>query len=68
MSSVLQHQHHYEFKGDVWGPRKACKIGSYRILISTKMAVGTPVQDHILKMMDSLNELGVLGAAIDTES
>ena len=39
-----------------------------RVLISTKMAEGTPVQDHMLKMMDSLNELDVLGAAIDAES
>ncbi|KAJ8627602.1 hypothetical protein MRB53_020909 [Persea americana] len=32
------------------------------------MAEGTPVQDHMLKMMDSLNESDVLGAAIDAES
>ena len=38
-----------------------------RVLISTKMAEGTPVQDYMLKM-DSLNELDVLGAAIDAES
>ena len=38
-----------------------------RVLISTKMAEGTPVQDHMLKM-DSSNELDILGAAIDAES
>ena len=39
-----------------------------RVLISTKMVEGTPVQDHMLKMMDSLNELDVPGAVIDAES
>ena len=36
--------------------------------MSTKMAERTPVQDHMLKMMDSLNELDVLGVEIDAES
>ena len=39
-----------------------------RVLMSTKMAERTPVQDHMLKMMDSLNELDVLGVVIDAES
>ena len=39
-----------------------------RTIISNKVAEGTPVQDHVLKMIDSLNELDVLGAKIDTES
>ena len=39
-----------------------------RVLIGTKMAEGIPVQGHMLKMMDSLNELDVLGVAIDAES
>ncbi|RWR88607.1 putative Polyprotein [Cinnamomum micranthum f. kanehirae] len=32
------------------------------------MAESTPVQDHMLKMMDLLNELDVLAATIDSES
>ena len=36
--------------------------------MSTKIAEETLVQDHILKMVDSLNELDVLGAAIDAKS
>ena len=39
-----------------------------RVIMSTKMAEGTPIQEQILKMMDSLNELEVLGAEIDVES
>ena len=38
------------------------------IAMSTKMAEGTLVQEHVLKMMDSLKELLVLGAEIDAES
>ena len=36
-------------------------------IMSIKIAEGTPIQDHVLKMMDSLNELEVLGAEIDAE-
>lgn len=39
-----------------------------KIIMSTKLARGTQVQDHILQMMDSLNELEVLGVEIDVES
>ncbi|GAB2299997.1 hypothetical protein Dimus_038595 [Dionaea muscipula] len=31
-------------------------------------ADGTPVQDHVLKMMDHMNKLEVIGAKIDGES
>ncbi|XP_077239787.1 uncharacterized protein LOC143880698 [Tasmannia lanceolata] len=37
-------------------------------LVSTKMVEGTPVRDHMLKMMGYLNELEVLGAMLDAES
>ncbi|XP_077252358.1 uncharacterized protein LOC143891703 [Tasmannia lanceolata] len=37
-------------------------------LVSTKMVEGTPVRDHMLKMMGNLNELEVLGAILDAES
>lgn len=47
---------------------KPARQAAMRVLISTKMAEGTPIQEHMLKMMDSLNELDVLGAVIDAES
>ncbi|XP_077223449.1 uncharacterized protein LOC143857061 [Tasmannia lanceolata] len=37
-------------------------------LVSTKMVEGTPVRDHMLKMMGYLNELEVLGAMLDCDS
>ena len=39
-----------------------------RVLLNTKMAEGTPVWDHVLKMISYLNELEILGAKIDSES
>ena len=39
-----------------------------KALINTKMAEGTPIWDHVLKMIAHLNELEVLGAEIDDES
>ena len=39
-----------------------------RALLHTKMAKGTPVRDHVLKMISHLNELEILGAEIDGES
>ena len=39
-----------------------------KVLINTKMAEGTPVQEHLLKMIFALNDLDVLGAKIDTKS
>ena len=39
-----------------------------KALLNTKMAEGTPVQDHVLKMISHLNELEILGAEIDGES
>ena len=39
-----------------------------RELINTNMAEGTPVQNHILKMLSRLNELKILGAEIDGET
>ena len=34
-------------------------------LMTTTMAEGTPVRDHVLKMMAHLNEMEILGAKID---
>ena len=37
-------------------------------LMSTKMVEGTPIQEHVLKMISFINELGMLGAKIDSET
>ena len=34
----------------------------------TKMAEGTPVREHVLKMFDHLNTLEILGGEINVES
>ena len=39
-----------------------------KALINTKMAEGTSVREHILKMFDHLNTLEILGGDIDGES
>ena len=39
-----------------------------RALLNTKMFEGTPVQDHVPKMIVHLNELEILGAEIDGET
>ena len=39
-----------------------------KALLNMKMAEGTPVRDHVLKMIAHLNELEILGAEIDGES
>ena len=39
-----------------------------KTLLNTKMAEGTSVRDHVLKMIAYLNELEILGAEIDGES
>ena len=39
-----------------------------RALLNIKMAEGTPVRDHVLKMIAHLNKLEILGAKIDGKS
>ena len=39
-----------------------------KALLNTKMAEGTPVRDHVLKIISHLNKLEILGAEIDGES
>ena len=39
-----------------------------KALLNTKMAEGTPVRDHVLKMIGHLNKLEILEAEIDGES
>ena len=36
-----------------------------KALLNTKIFEGTPVQDHVLKIIAHLNELEILGAEID---
>ncbi|XP_019233294.1 PREDICTED: uncharacterized protein LOC109213910 [Nicotiana attenuata] len=44
---------------------RAAKQTTMKALLNTKMAEGSSVRDHVLKMMSLLNELEVLGAVID---
>ena len=74
MTNVLQHQHERlltaynimqnlkEMFGDLG---RACRQEAIRALLNTKMSEGTPVQDHVLKMIAYLNELEILGVEID---
>ena len=74
ISSVLQHQHQsYKTAFDIISNLKEMfgdhgrlsRQAAMRVLMSTKRAEGTSVQDHMLKMIDSLNELDVLSGAIN---
>ncbi|XP_016494090.1 uncharacterized protein LOC107813346 [Nicotiana tabacum] len=47
---------------------RAAKQTATKALLNTKMAKGSSVMDHVLKIMSLLNELDVLGAVIDKES
>ena len=74
MSNVLQHQHEsmataydmmYNLK-EIFGDQShAGRQEAMKALLNKKMAEGTPVQDHVLKMIAHLNELEILGAKID---
>ena len=39
-----------------------------RALMNTKMAEGTPMREHVLKIFDHLNIREILGGEIDAES
>jgi len=47
---------------------RAARQVAMKALLNTKMAEGTPVQDHVLKVIAHLNELEILGAEIDGET
>ncbi|XP_058181228.1 uncharacterized protein LOC131299665 [Rhododendron vialii] len=77
MSNVLQHQHQsFGSASDImlnlkemFGEQgRAARQHAMRQLMNTKMGEGTPVGDHVLKMIDFLNVLEVLGAEIDGQS
>ncbi|KAF5176134.1 hypothetical protein FRX31_034279 [Thalictrum thalictroides] len=77
MSNVLQHRHQnfatateiMENLQEMFGEQNRAKRQiAMKNLMSTKMAEGTPVREHILKMIDYINELEILGAVIDANS
>ncbi|XP_070036266.1 uncharacterized protein [Nicotiana tomentosiformis] len=77
MANVLQHQHQsmgsaYDMLKslkEMFGEQNcAAKQTAMEALLNTKIAEGSSVRDHVLKMMGLLNELEVLGDMIDKES
>ena len=77
MSNVLQHQHEcmataYDMMlnlKEMFGNQShATRQEAMQALLNAKMAEGTPVQDHVLKLIAHLNELEILGAKIDRET
>ena len=74
MSNILQHQYEnmattYDMMinlKEMFGDQnRAGRQVAMKALLNTKMTEGTPVQDHVLKMIAHLNELEILGAEID---
>ena len=77
MSDVLQSQHQsMGSAADIMlnltemfgGQSRAARQVAMKALMNTNMAEGTPVRDHVLKMIGHLNELEILGAEIDGET
>ena len=77
MSNILQHQHEnmataYDMMmnlKEMFGEQnRAGRQVAMRAFLNTKIAEGTLVRDHVLKMFSHLNELEILGAEIDGES
>ena len=77
MSGVLQHQHQnmatahdmlFNLKEIFGEQNKAARQVAMKSLMNTQMAEGTPVRDHVLRMMSHLNEMEILGTDIDGES
>ena len=74
MSNVLQQQHERMLSAydimlnvkEMFGEQsRAARQVAMKALLNTKMAEGTPIQDHVLKMISHLNELKILEADID---
>ena len=55
-------------KGMFGEQNRAGRQVAMRALLNIKMAEGTLVRDHVLKMITHLNELEILGAKIDGKS
>ncbi|KAL8093711.1 hypothetical protein AgCh_035549 [Apium graveolens] len=47
---------------------RAARKVAMKDLMNTQMAEGTPVRDHVLKMMSYLNEIEILGTELDGET
>ena len=47
---------------------RAGRQEAIRALLNTKMAEGTPIQDHVLKMIAHLKELEILGGEINEKT
>ena len=77
MSNVLHHKHQAmpiaydmmlslkELLGD---QNHVARLVSMKELMSITMVKGTPVRDHVLKMISLLNELKILESKIDGET
>lgn len=70
MSNVLQHQHqNFPTAKDIlvnitemFGKQnKTGRQMAIKDLLSTKIAKGTPIRDHVIKIMGFINELEILG-------
>ncbi|KAL8114038.1 hypothetical protein AgCh_021072 [Apium graveolens] len=77
MSGVLQHQHQsmattsdmlFNLKELFGDQNRAARKVAMKALMNTQMAEGTPVRDHVLKMVSHLNEIEILGAELDGET
>ena len=77
MYSILQHQLKsylsvrdmiLRLKEIFWEQRQPTRQITKRELMNTKMAKGTLVREHVLKIFDHLNTLEILGGEIDGES
>ncbi|KAH0781727.1 hypothetical protein KY290_001325 [Solanum tuberosum] len=77
MENVLQYQHQsitfaYDMLAslkEMFGEQnRAAKQTAMKSLLTTKMAEGSSVREHVLKLMNYLNELEILGAEINKES
>ncbi|XP_023920003.2 uncharacterized protein LOC112031546 [Quercus suber] len=77
ISNVLQHQMQdvepasdimFSLKEMFGEQGRSARQDTMRLLLNTKMAQGTLIREHCLKMISYLNTLEVLGANIDGES
>ncbi|KAH0701499.1 hypothetical protein KY285_015777 [Solanum tuberosum] len=77
MANVLHHQHQsmtsaYDMLAslkEMFGEQnRAAKQTAMKALLTTKMAEGSSVREHVLKLMNYLNEQEILGVEIDKES
>lgn len=77
MSNVLQDQHqNFSTAKDIlvnvtemFGEQnRAVRQMAMKGLLNTRMFEGTPVKDHVIKMMGFINELEILGADMDSQS